>query len=510
MYYLLSRLVVVFCLLSCLHWDPASPTPLFCSEDQCRPPNCTCASNFNTNSDAKYRPQIVTISFDDAVTAYKYKAYRRLFNSKRRNPNGCPISATFFVSGNGGNRYDLVRQLYNDGHEIACHTATHQLSIPWWDEATKEQLTEEVIGMRGLLVQKAGIPFEEIRGMRMPYLTMRGDEQLEMIKEAGLRYDSSCMAGPSNTVANPPVWPFTWDHVIDSTYCDHSDLPWKTYPGIWELPLNRWIGHNGLACSMLDGCQSTRSTEGDAKNGRSSIVSQNASSEVLYHMWQNFHRHYEQDRTPLGMHLHATWFLGKGHRFEALDRFLDELLERKDVYIVTMYQLVQWMQNQVQLKDLNSFAAWQTSCKGPRNTTNTSALNFNAALTTSPTMKKNSHDDIQLHREKRDHPDDNEANSNSGNQLNFVHKEDNRYRQFKQPRGGRALPLLLTIFGALTIIFLFFKCFSRQIRLYWRQCLQCMLQYTWLGLSYLLCMWLPPSNAFSYDGNIIMSRNIFV
>ena len=313
----------------------------------------------------------------------------------------------------------------------------------------------------------------------MPYLTMRGDEQLEMIKEAGLHYDSSCMAGPSNTVANPPVWPFTWDHNVDTTHCDSSGLPWGTYPGIWELPLNRWIGHNGKACSMIDGCQSTRSVEGDAKNGRSSTVSRNASNEVLNHMWQNFHRHYEQDRTPLGMHLHATWFLGKGHRLEAFDRFLDELLERKDVYIVTLYQLVQWMQNQVQLKDLDNFEAWQTSCKGPRKTTNTSSMELKTVLNTSPPMTNNIHDDTQLHREKRDHPNDNEANSNNGNQINFIHKEDDGYGRIKQPNGGRALPLMLTIFGVLAIVFIIFKCFSRQVRLYWRKCLNCMLRYSW-------------------------------
>ena len=198
----------------------------------------------------------------------------------------------------------------------------------------------------------------------MPYLILRGDEQMKMMKEAGLLYDSSCMTGPYSSSSDQlTVWPFTWDYTIDLNYCDTKPLPQRTYPGLWELPLNRWITLDGNACVMVDGCQSSGSVKDRSVRGFGGYVSPPNASEVLRFMWKNFHLHHERGRMPFGMHLHGQWFLEE-YRLEAMERFLDELLGRKEVYIVTMYQLIQWMQSQVHLDDLGNFAAWQTSCKG--------------------------------------------------------------------------------------------------------------------------------------------------
>ena len=44
-------------------------------------------------------PQMITITFDDAVNDENWKLYQnKLFKSSRKNPNGCPIHATFYVS----------------------------------------------------------------------------------------------------------------------------------------------------------------------------------------------------------------------------------------------------------------------------------------------------------------------------------------------------------------------------------------------------------------------------
>lgn len=44
-------------------------------------------------------PQMVTITFDDAVNDENWKLYTdKLFPASAKNPNGCPIHATFFVS----------------------------------------------------------------------------------------------------------------------------------------------------------------------------------------------------------------------------------------------------------------------------------------------------------------------------------------------------------------------------------------------------------------------------
>ncbi|CAG5117005.1 unnamed protein product, partial [Candidula unifasciata] len=36
--------------------------------------------------------------------------------------------------------------------------------------------------------------------------------------------------------------------------CINPPCPTKPYPGLWEVPLNGWIGDNNQGCSMIDDC----------------------------------------------------------------------------------------------------------------------------------------------------------------------------------------------------------------------------------------------------------------
>lgn len=66
-------------------------------------------------------PQIVLITFDDSVNDLNKQLYSDLFEKGRVNPNGCPISATFYVS-HEWTDYSQVQNLYSDGHEMASRT----------------------------------------------------------------------------------------------------------------------------------------------------------------------------------------------------------------------------------------------------------------------------------------------------------------------------------------------------------------------------------------------------
>lgn len=68
-------------------------------------------------------PQIVLITFDDAISDLNKEHYADLFGKGRKNPNGCPISATFYVS-HEWTDYSQVQNLYVDGHEMASHTVS--------------------------------------------------------------------------------------------------------------------------------------------------------------------------------------------------------------------------------------------------------------------------------------------------------------------------------------------------------------------------------------------------
>lgn len=68
-------------------------------------------------------PQIVMLTFDDSVNDLNKVLYQDLFEKGRKNPNGCPITATFYVS-HEWTDYSQVQNLYVDGHEMASHTVS--------------------------------------------------------------------------------------------------------------------------------------------------------------------------------------------------------------------------------------------------------------------------------------------------------------------------------------------------------------------------------------------------
>lgn len=68
-------------------------------------------------------PQIVLLTFDDSVNDLNKGLYEDLFERGRTNPNGCPISASFYVS-HEWTDYSQVQNLYAAGHEIASHTVS--------------------------------------------------------------------------------------------------------------------------------------------------------------------------------------------------------------------------------------------------------------------------------------------------------------------------------------------------------------------------------------------------
>lgn len=53
---------------------------------------------------------------EDGISAFNYNLYMELLEG-RRNPNGCPIKATFFLSGKE-NDFNLTYKLYKKGMGI--------------------------------------------------------------------------------------------------------------------------------------------------------------------------------------------------------------------------------------------------------------------------------------------------------------------------------------------------------------------------------------------------------
>ena len=70
----------------------------------------------------------------------------RIFPKTYKNPNGCPIHGTFYVSHEYTN-YAMINKLWNQGHEISVHSITKRKPESWWEgNATIEDWFDEMVG----------------------------------------------------------------------------------------------------------------------------------------------------------------------------------------------------------------------------------------------------------------------------------------------------------------------------------------------------------------------------
>ena len=98
-----------------------------CDPKMCRVPDCNCGSSSipggGSIRSSESVPQMIMITFDDAINDLNFEIYEEIFNSGRKNPNGCPLLGTFYVS-HEWTDYGQVQSLYSKGHEMASHGIT--------------------------------------------------------------------------------------------------------------------------------------------------------------------------------------------------------------------------------------------------------------------------------------------------------------------------------------------------------------------------------------------------
>lgn len=185
--------------------NAASP----CDPNRCKLPDCFCSgTKIPGNLKAKSIPQMIMMSFDDAVNGQVYPFYTSLFDGELHNPNECPMTATFFVS-HEWTDYQMMQTLYHNRHEIADHTISHRLPIPWWKNATLEEWKQEIMGMREILRKWGNIPVEEVKGFRAPFLQIGGDNEFKVLHDGKFTFESSM---PTQKFMDPPMWPYTLDY----------------------------------------------------------------------------------------------------------------------------------------------------------------------------------------------------------------------------------------------------------------------------------------------------------
>uniref|UniRef100_T1IPI5 Chitin-binding type-2 domain-containing protein n=1 Tax=Strigamia maritima TaxID=126957 RepID=T1IPI5_STRMM len=327
--------------------DPNDPYNVKkCDLSACNLPDCFCSVDGTRIPGGLSReevPQMIMLMFSGAVNLLNYPQYNAVLGRNRTNPNGCPIGATFFMSHEYTN-YHYVSKLHSEGHEIAVNSISRSKPESLWYRGSYENWTLEMVGMREILIRYAEIPKEEILGVRAPYLKTGGNEQFDMLNDYGFLYDSSMAAPPSKI----PLWPFSMEYKIPFK-CKSENCPQHSYPGIWEIPLNTLHTEDGLGgnCPMMDQC-----------------VFPHADEETIYEwLLENFDRHYRKNRAPLALNMQSNWFLTEA-AVNGLKRFVNDMLNRDDVWFVTATQALHWLVDPAPLTNINKFDPWK--CEVPR------------------------------------------------------------------------------------------------------------------------------------------------
>ncbi|WAR04455.1 CDA7-like protein [Mya arenaria] len=309
-------------------------------QQSCDPTVCTIETNcrcYNdptppgglTNSDI---PQIVMLSFEGTINTDSSGYYNQLLGAN--NPNGCPITATFFIQDDGSD-YKLVKKMYDNGSELGVNSlkGTAPKSSTGWIEDIKgvvQSLTD------------VGVKPEDIQGIRVPQLQVGGTDQFIGMGSNGLTYDSSC----SNVGFSSPstfIWPYTLDFVPGAS-CDNGDAPDKPFKGVWEFLIADYhdLSVEGLPCVVPSGCRN--------------ITTKRAAFDLFFN---SFTDHYNGGRTPFNMLIDPAFAANQDLRDGTIE-FLQYIRAAfgSDVWIVSIQKALQWIKDPTPLANLTTFAPW--------------------------------------------------------------------------------------------------------------------------------------------------------
>lgn len=321
--------------------EPPTDLAEKCNPSECALPYCFCSKDgtqIPNNVDPEEIPQIILLTFDGAVNLNNYDYYRKIFNGKRKNPNGCDIKGTFFISHEYSN-YQQIQSLAYDGHEMAVESISMQTGL---EDKGFEEWVGEMVGMREILRHFANISNSEVNGMRAPFLKPGRNTQYKVVEDFSFIYDSS-ISVPALPV---PIWPYTLDYKIPHE-CKSGTCPNKQFPGVWQVPINEHFVESleGGHCPYLDQC----------------VLHNLDSNEVLEWLQEDFSRYYDKNRAPYMMSFHTNWFQIKALE-QGLHKFLEWTATLSDIYFVTITQALTWITDGLKTtKQLNNYDAW--GCK---------------------------------------------------------------------------------------------------------------------------------------------------
>jgi len=326
-----------------------------CDLAQCNLPDCFCSpdgTQIPGNLEITQVPMMITLTFNGAVNVDNIDIYQDIFKEERLNPNGCQAKGTFFVSHKYTN-YSAVQELHRKGHEIGVFSITNNERARYWTEGSYDSWLGEMAGARLILERFANISGtgpNPIIGVRAPLLRVGGNTQFEMMFDQGFFYDSS-IAAPLSRV---PVWPYSLDYRMPhKCHGNAQNCPSRSWAGMWEMPINELDRRDDPSFDeRLSGCHLVSSC--------SNIYDKDQFGRMIRH---NFERHYMSNRAPLSLSFDAAWLkTNKGFTQVLVDWMTETLEEHNDVYFLTEYQVIQWIQEPTDTNTLRDFQQWKEKC----------------------------------------------------------------------------------------------------------------------------------------------------
>jgi hypothetical protein len=102
-----------------------------CNQTVCKLPLCKCADELVPgNLHLNDVPMMILLTFNGIIQREHVTYLKKILNPVYKNPNGCPVQATFFVSGSTYAKTDYcsVQKLFNNNNEIGVGAEKYRLA----------------------------------------------------------------------------------------------------------------------------------------------------------------------------------------------------------------------------------------------------------------------------------------------------------------------------------------------------------------------------------------------
>lgn len=321
-------------------------------------------------------PQFVVFGFDDNYSPAAVEWLINFLAAKNNNEgNGSTATydgetpkVTFYHTGIamwGEMQHAMWKKAEDAGHETANHTLSHGDGAAY----TLEQWNAEIKGQTDKLIAALpdgmGSADSKIMGLRGPYLNYNSDT-FRALKEQNMIYDATIQEGFHWAEDGRN---FYWPYTLDNGSPGHDTLvmygvrqPIDNAPGVWEVPIYALIAPPDDKCveyGIEPGLRAKCATQipwFDTASGKITGFDYNliheyamTPDEFLATLKYTFDLRLEGNKAPFTFGGHSHFYDDPGYK-AALGAFIDYVLTKPEVRIVTPLQLIEWMRNPAALQ----------------------------------------------------------------------------------------------------------------------------------------------------------------